>query len=67
MDPRALDQLLSFVLPVALTLVALNVGANMTGFGKKWVQKLTTKVVQGLFAVGAILVLLAFLAQAVRR
>lgn len=67
MDPRAFEPLLQFIIPVALILVALNVGANMTGFGKKWVQKLTAKVTQGLFAVSFVWIILILLVQAVRR
>ena len=67
MDPQALTPLLNFVLPIALTLVALNVGANMTGFGKKWVKKITTKVTQGLVAVSVFWLAIIFLAEAVRR
>jgi hypothetical protein len=67
MDPRALEPLLQFILPIALTLVALNVGANMIGFGKKWIKKLTTKVVQGLVAVSIFWLAILILAEAVRR
>lgn len=66
MDPRALEPLLQFVLPIALCLIALNVGANMIGFGKKWVQKLTTKVVQGLMAVSVFWFAILFLQEVFR-
>ncbi|MDO8512799.1 MAG: hypothetical protein Q7S57_06010 [bacterium] len=67
MDPQALEPLLRFVLPVALCLIAINVGANMTGFGKKQIKKLTTKVVQGLVTVSVFWLAIIFLAEAVRR
>jgi len=67
MDSRAFEQLLQFILPIALCLIALNVGANMIGFGKKWVKKLTTKVVQGLVAVSVFWLAILILAEAVRR
>lgn len=54
MDPRYVDQLLELILPIALILLALNVGAKMTGFGQKLVTRLTEKVTWGLAAIAVI-------------
>jgi len=61
MNPRLVDQLLQMILPVALILIALNVGAKMTGFGNKLVQKLTVKVTHGLLAIAIVWIVIAAL------
>ncbi len=65
MDPRVLDHVLAVVLPVALVLLGLNVGANMIGFGKAFIQRLTRKVVSGLIAILMIWIVLAVLMRSV--
>jgi hypothetical protein len=67
MDPRLVDQVLQLVLPVALLLLALNVGANMIGFGKSSVKRLTRKVVVGLLAIMFVWVLIVMLCQRLPR
>lgn len=67
MDPRALEPLLRFVIPIALCLIAINVMANMTGFGKKLAKKITTRVVQGLVTVSVFWLIIIFLQEAFRR
>jgi hypothetical protein len=61
MDPRLVDQLLQTILPVALVLIAINIGAKMTGFGNKFVQKLTVKVTHGLLAIAIVWIVIAAL------
>jgi len=61
MNPRLVDQLLQMILPVALILIALNVGAKMTGFGKGVVRKLTVKVTHGLVAIAIFWIVIAAL------
>ena len=61
MNPRLVDQLLQMIVPVALVLIALRVGAKTTGFGNKFVQKLTVKVTHGLIAIAIIWIVIASL------
>ena len=62
MNPRLVDQLLQMLVPVALVLIALRVGAKTTGFGNKFVQKLTVKVTHGLMAIAIVWIAIAILA-----
>lgn len=61
MNPRLVDQLLQMIVPVALVLIVLRVGAKTTGFGNKFVQKLTVKITHGLIAVAIVWIAIAIL------
>ncbi len=67
MNPRLVDQVLQLVLPVALILVALHMGAHVTGFGKNVVKRLTEKVVHGLLVLGCIWFLITCLCTLLSR